>query len=66
MPRYGRKLKFGPSVMEQIFMWNINVALHSSALAINIPSKFLNVYEFGMKKYSSQPIAALLERKAEL
>ena len=31
-----------------------------------VPSKFLNVYEFGMKKYSSQPIAALLERKDEL
>ena len=31
-----------------------------------IPSMLLNVYEFGMKKYSSQPIAALLERKDEL
>ena len=32
----------------------------------SIPSKFLNVYDFGMKMYTSQPIKALLERKGEL
>ena len=31
-----------------------------------VPSKSLNVYDFGMKMYTSQPIRALLERKAEL
>ena len=31
-----------------------------------IPSKFLNVYDFGMKMFTSQPITALLAREAEL
>ena len=28
-----------------------------------VPSKFLNVYDFGMKTYSTHPITAFLERK---
>ena len=35
-------------------------------LVFGIPSKFLKVYDFGMKIYSSQPIIAFLERKAEV
>ena len=35
-------------------------------LKMEVPSKFLNVYNFGMKMYSSQPIKTFLERKTEL
>ena len=31
-----------------------------------VPSKFLSVYDFGIKMYTSQPITALLARKGEL
>ena len=31
-----------------------------------LPSKSLNVYDIGMKMYTSQPISAFLQRKAEL
>ena len=31
-----------------------------------IPPKSLNMYDFGMKMYSSQPIVAFIESKAEL
>ena len=39
------------------------VSVHSM---VGIPSKSLNVYDLGMKMYTSQPITALLGRKAEL
>ena len=38
--------------------------LHTLSILITckeiVPSKFLNVYDFGMKKYTSQPMAAQL------
>ena len=37
-----------------------------SILKGGIPSKFLNVYDFGMKMYTSKTIIALMVRKDEL
>ena len=49
--------------------WRIPLALHQSNPPTKtrdkeLPSKYLNVYDFG-KKYTCQPITTLLERKAE-
>ena len=33
-------------------------------MGVKLPPKFLNVYDFGMKMYTSMPITAFISRKA--
>ena len=58
----------GPTVtIAPILLPNLKLIYLTMTLLVSlgsIPSKSLNVYDIGMKMYTSQPITALLERKS--
>ena len=63
---HGRKSKSSSAHVTCDKTWYYNTGVPTFSLRTVVPSKSLNVYDFGMKMYISQPIIALLGRKAEL